>query len=131
MDRGHGRAGEFRQALEHVLAAPQRVVDGALGVERLELADVGAGDEAAVLGRTDDQPLRRIQGEALENGVQLQQDLLGQRIHRLAGAVQRQHDHAIVAGFGVPMLEAQSVQASDHAAPSDAVRGEGYHPGRV
>ena len=112
MDRGDRGTGQLGQSLEHLLSAPQRVIHRALGIERLELLDVGTGDEAAGLGRADHQTLGRIQCQALEDGVELEQDLLRQRVDRFARAIQRKHDDPVAAGLSLPMLEAQSIEAS-------------------
>jgi hypothetical protein len=130
MDGRDGGTAEFGQPLEHLLPAPERVGDRALRVEGLEFADVGPGDEAGRLGRTDDQAFRRVQGEALDDGVEFQQHLLRQRIHALSGAIEAQHDDA-VGRFGTPVREPQTVQPCEHARPSDGVRESGYDPGGV
>ena len=51
MDGGDGRAGQRLQAVEDRLAATDEGVAGRLIRERGEFADIGAGDEAALLGR--------------------------------------------------------------------------------
>lgn len=121
VDGGDRRALHFGQALEHLLAAAQCIADRAFRVERGELADVGAGDETGELGRTDDQALGRIEREAFEDRVEFEQHVLRQRIHAFAGAVEAEHDDPVGCGFGAPMLEAQSVETSEHAGPSVGV----------
>src|SRR3546814_4086067 len=90
-----------------VLAAADRVADRALRVEFGEFADVGAGDEALRLARTQHQPLWRVQREPLEQRLQLDQHVLGEGVDRLAGAVEREHDDAVLALLGLPVAEAQ------------------------
>src|SRR3546814_2561986 len=64
-------AAQLGQTLERLLAAADRVADRALRVEFGDFADVGAGDEALRLARTQHQPLRRVQREPLEQRPQL------------------------------------------------------------
>ena len=125
VDRGDGGATQFRQPLEHLLPAPERVGDRALRVEVLEFADVGAGDEAGRLRRPDDQALRRVQREAFDDAVEFEQDVLRQRIHAFAGAVEAEHDDAVGGGLGTPVPETQTVETSEHAATIRGGTGEG------
>src|SRR5690606_4681625 len=116
------------QALERLLAAADGVADRALAVELGELADVGAGDEALVLGRTQDQGPGRIQGQPLEQRFEFDQHVLAEGVDRLAGAIERQHGNAVGALLDLPVAEAQSVQASNHAGPSVRVWVALYDP---
>ena len=106
VQRGDGGKGQFRESLEHLLPAADRVVDVASGVEFGELLDVGASDEAAGLGRAQHQAARRIERQPLQEAVELDQDLLGKRVDAGAGAVEGQHHDAVVALLQLPMLEA-------------------------
>src|SRR3546814_2302970 len=56
--------------------------DLALRVEFGEFADVGAGDEALRLARTQHKPLRRVQREPLEQRLQPDQHVLGEGVDR-------------------------------------------------
>ena len=89
----------------------------------LKVTRHGAASQVAVL-----HPGAQVDGRS---AFQFEQDVLRQRVDRFASAIQPEHNDPVVAGFRFPMLEAQSIEASDHAAPSDTVRGGGYHPGRV
>src|SRR3546814_5658484 len=60
------------------------------------------------------QPLRRVQREPLEQRLQLDQHVLGEGVDRLAGAVEREHDDAVLALLGLPVAEAQSVEPCNH-----------------
>ena len=111
VDRGDGGEGQFRDALEEVLAAADRVADGAFCVELLEFADVGAGDETLFLGRAQHQRLRRFQRDAFEQAVQFDQHALSEGVHRLAFAVEGQHQHAVWPQFGLPVAQTQAVEA--------------------
>src|SRR5690606_26215499 len=128
VDRGDRGAGQLGQALERLLAAADGVADRALAVELGELADVGAGDEALVLGRAQHKPLGRIQGQAFEQGLEFDQHVLAEGVDRLAGAIERQHGNAVGALLDLPVAEAQSVQASNHAGPSVRVWVALYDP---
>src|SRR3546814_12336485 len=75
-------AAQLGQPLERLLAAADRVADRALRVEFGEFADVGAGDEALRLARTQHQPLRRVQREPLEQRLQPDQHVLGEGVDR-------------------------------------------------
>src|SRR5690606_7438730 len=67
----------------------------------------------------------------LQQRLQLQQHVLGEGVDRLASAVERQHQHAVRALLDLPVAEAQSIEASDHAGPSVRVWGALYDPGVV
>src|SRR3546814_190520 len=108
-----------------------RSADRALRVEFGEFADVGAGDEALRLARTQHQPLWRVQGEPLEQRLQLDQHVLGEGVDRLAGAVEREHDDAVLALLGLPVAEAQSVEPCNHGNGPLTCLGARYHPDDV
>src|SRR3546814_9075757 len=127
VDRGHGGAAQLGQALERLLAAADRVADRALRVEFGEFADVGAGDEALRLARTQHQPLWRVQREPPEQRLQLDQHVLGEGVDRLAGAVEREHEDAVLALPGLPEAEAQSVETCNHGNGSLTFLGARYH----
>ena len=136
MDRGDRGAGQFRDPLEHLLPAKQRVLDGAVGVEGLEFLDVGAGHEARCLARAEHHTARWIDREPLDQRTQFDQHVLRQGIHRLAGAIDR-HDHdAVVARLDLPVrkaksIEARGLEASSHKALSGGVWRSQYHPGAI
>src|SRR5690606_39709557 len=96
-----------------------------------ELADVRAGDEPPGLARAQHQALGRVQREAFEQRLQLDQDVLGEGVDRLAGAVEGEHDDAVVALFGLPVAEAQSVEPCNHGNGPFTVPGGRYHPDDV
>src|SRR5690606_27834554 len=127
----HRGAAQLGQPLERLLAAADRVTDRALGVELGELANVGAGNEAPGLARAQHEPFRRIQREALEQGLQLDQHVLGEGVDRLAGAVEREHDDAVLALLGLPVAEAQSVEPCNHGNGPIRCLGARYHPDDV
>ena len=110
VNRGDRRDRQFGQALEHLLAATDRVADHAFFVERLELPDVGAGDKAAGLGRADHQAFGWVDREPLQQPVQFDQDVLGEGVDGRSGAVEGQHQHAVLAGEGLPVLDAKTVE---------------------
>ncbi len=110
VDRRHRGATQLGQALEDLLAATDGIVGSAARVEFAELADIGTGDEPAWLQRADHDALGRIQRDAFQQRVQFQQHVLRQCIHRLPGAVQAKHQHAILACFHLPMPETEPVE---------------------
>ena len=57
MDRGDHGDRKPLDAVEQIERLPDHLLDLGLGVEALELADVGAGDEAPLLGAHDDEAL--------------------------------------------------------------------------
>src|SRR5690606_32489806 len=108
------RAAQLGQALECLLAAADGVADRALGIELGELADVRAGDEALGLARAQHQAPGRVHGQALDQRLELDQHVLGKGVDRLAGAVEREYDDAVLALLGLPVAEAQSVEPCNH-----------------
>jgi hypothetical protein len=111
VDRGDRGAGQFGQSLEHVLAASDRIVHGALAVEFLEFLEVGAGDEAAGLGRAITTPFGRVDRDAFQHVGQFDQHVLRERVDRRVGTVELQHQHAVVAAMRAPVAESQPVEA--------------------
>ncbi len=111
VDGRHGGAGQLGQLLVGGLATADRVVHGAAAVELLELLQVRPGDEAGLLQRLDDHALGRVQGDALEQVAQLQQHVLRHRVDTAVLTIQRQHDHAVIADLGVPVAEAETIEA--------------------
>src|SRR3546814_11469363 len=105
--------------------------DLALRVEFGEFADVGAGDEALRLARTQHQPLRRVQREPLEQRLQPDQHVLGEGVYRLSGAVEREHDDAVLALLGLPVAEAPSVEPCNHPTGPLTCLGARYQPAHV
>jgi len=111
MDRRHGRAGQFGQLLVGGLATPDRVVDSAATVELLELLQVGTGNEAGLLQRLDHHALGRIQRDALKQVAQLQQHVLRHGVDAAVLTIQGENHHAVVADLGVPVAEAETIEA--------------------
>ena len=68
-----------------------------------ELADIGAGDEAAALGRPQHEALRRIALELAQHVVELDQHLLGQRVGARALLVDHEPGDAVVVARELPM----------------------------
>src|SRR5690606_2780518 len=86
VDRGDRGTGQVGDVLEYLLPALERTGDGPLLIECLELLDVGTGNEAGVLRRAEHDALGRIDGNALQQGVQLDKHVLGQRVDTFSGA---------------------------------------------
>ena len=114
VNRRHRGAGQFRQLLEHGLAAADRVVDGALAIELLEFLQVSTGDKAGRLGRADHHALGRINGDAFNQVAQLDQNILRQCIDRSALPIKVEHDHAVLARLRLPMTQSEPIEASCH-----------------
>ncbi len=115
MDRGDRGAGQFGDALEHLLAAEQRVLDRAAGVELPEFPDVGAGDEARWLAGTEHHALGRIDGQAFQDVGEFDQHVLRERVDAGALAVEGQHDDAVGTQLGLPVTESQPIEVRGHA----------------
>ena len=101
------RDGRQRQAVEPVqdgVAARQQRLDLRRVGDGAELRDVGAGDEAARLGRADHQPARTIAFELVERQVELGQRLAVQRVGAGALLVEQQPGDAVLVGSHPPML---------------------------
>lgn len=111
MDGRHGGAGQLGQLLVGGLAATDRVVDGAATVEFLELLQVGTGNEAGLLQRLDHHALGRVQGDALKQVAQFQQHVLRHRVDAAVLTIQGENHHAVVADLGVPVAEAETIEA--------------------
>jgi len=101
------RAVEAGKAVEHALAAgdgrPRFGIAGQFG----EFLDIGAGNEARRLGRTDDQALGRIAFQLGQNGVEFQQDRFGQDIDAGVLHVERELVDAVAAPLGLPMCQSR------------------------
>src|SRR3546814_6037184 len=67
----------------------------------------------------------------LEQRLQLDQHVLGEGVDRLAGAVEREHDDAVLALLGLPVAEAQSVEPCNHGNGPLTCLGARYHPDDV
>ena len=111
VDRGDGGEGQVGDALEDALAAEDGIADGAFRVERLELADIGACDEAFVLGRAQDHCFRRLQHDPFQQAVEFDQHVLAEGVDRFAFTVEGQHQHAVGAQLGLPVVQIQAVEA--------------------
>ncbi len=110
MDGGDCRAGKACQALEDALAVLD-VVEHRAGMRVFdELADVRTHREAGGLGGVDDDALGVLDGETLDEGVQFIEHLARQRIGAGALAVEGEHDDAVVAHAGLPVLESKSFE---------------------
>ena len=96
---GDGRTVQILEAFEQILAVFDHGADFARahGVEHLH---VGAGHEAAVLLRVEDQPVRRVGFQLLQKGLEAAQDLVVQHV---CGAVRHVHAgpaHPVGIDFG-------------------------------
>ncbi len=111
VDGRHGGAGQLGQLLVSSLAAADGVVDGAATVELLELLQVRPGNEAGFLQRLDHHALGRVQCNALKQVTQLQQHILRHGIDAAVLAIQGEDHHAVVADLGVPVAEAETIEA--------------------
>ncbi|MNI88381.1 hypothetical protein D3C73_1456770 [compost metagenome] len=111
MDGGHGRAGQFGQLLVGRLATADGIVDGAAAIEFLEFLQVGTGNEACLLDRLDHHALGRVHGDALKQIAQLQQDILRHCVDTAVLTIKGEDHHAIVADLGVPVAEAETIEA--------------------
>jgi hypothetical protein len=111
VDGRHGRAGQLGQLLVGGLAAADRIVDGAAAVEFLEFLQVRAGDEAGLLRRLDHHALGRVQRDAFEQVAQFQQHVLRHRVDAAVLTIQGENHHAVVADLGVPVAEAETIEA--------------------
>jgi len=114
VDGGDRGAGQARQILVHALAILDRGQHRPGLLVLLEFADVGSGDEAGRLGRTDHYPAGRLDAEALDDFGQLVKDRPRQGVHRAAGTVQAQHDDAVLGALGAPMGESQAFEHGWH-----------------
>ena len=109
VDGGDDGDGEPVDAVEQLKRLPHHVLDLFLGVEALELADVGAGDEASVLGAHDDEALDlAARGRGLDRLDDLA-ELLGrasaERIHAFTLAVHHRPGDALEVDGEAPVLQ--------------------------
>ncbi len=111
VDGRHGRAGQLGQLLVSGLATTDGVVDGAAAVELLELLQVRTGNEAGLFQRLDHHALGRVQCNALEQVAQFQQHILRHGIDAAVLTIQGENHHAVVADLGVPVAEAETIEA--------------------
>lgn len=98
-----------------------RIVDRALAVEFLEFLQIGTGDEAVGLARTQHHTRWRIQRQPFDQGAQLQQYLLRKCVNRCALPIEAEHDHAVLAQIGLPMAESEPVETWKHASSRPAL----------
>src|SRR5579872_7293390 len=71
VDDGDGYGAEPIEPVEHRMAACDQRLDFGYVLDAAKLRDIGAGDEAAALGRADHDAARRIGFERLQDGVEL------------------------------------------------------------
>ena len=91
------------EPIEHRMAARQHRLDRRRIGNAAELRDVGAGDEAAALGRTDDQPARPVAFELFQHGVELGEHLFRQRVGAGIFLVEQQPGDAVFVGAQPPV----------------------------
>ena len=103
-DERHRRIFHCGEALEGVPAALHDRERGGLVADRLELVDVGAGDEPARLARHDDEAARRVAVELVERLVELREHRRAERVGGRAGAVERQPRDAVGIAGESPVL---------------------------
>jgi hypothetical protein len=84
------RAGEPGQAIEDLLTAMDELVAAGGVRDAREFLDVGAGDEAALLGGDHDHPARPIPLERSEQPVELGEHAAREHVRRGAGLVDRE-----------------------------------------
>ena len=119
VDGGDDGDGEPIDAVEQLERLPHHVLDLLLGVEALELADVGAGDEAPVLGAHDDEALDlAARGSCLDRLDDLA-ELLGrasaERVHALALAVHHRPGDALEVDREAPVLQIGECRRHAHS----------------
>src|SRR5207302_5121030 len=95
-------SGELVEGVPTALDDRQRIVHRP---DPLEFLDVGAGDEAAVLARADDQSFGRRARELAQNGTKLVEYVHRECISRRAGLVEDQPRDAIGVAIDRPMPE--------------------------
>ena len=106
--RDHGD-GKPLDAVEQLERLPDHLLDLGLGVEALELADVGAGDEAPLLGAHDDEALdlaacgSRL--DRLDDVAELLGRAAAERVHALALAVDDRPGDALEIDREAPVLQ--------------------------
>jgi hypothetical protein len=94
------------------VAWPRRIASLTVpGGRFLEFLQVGAGDEAGCFGRRITTPLGGSIADALDQVAQFQQHVLRHALTAAAGAIEGQHDDAVVADLGVPVAEAEPIEA--------------------
>ena len=90
LDGGDGGAGQRFQAVQYALRGAHEIEGLLRAVQRGELADVGACDEAAGLAGTQHEATRRGGGETGQESIQFEQHVAGEHVRRAFPAVERQ-----------------------------------------
>ena len=97
MDRGHDGLGESLQPRDHLLPGPGERFALLRGPDPDELLDVGSGDEAVRLpGDQYDPSDSRVAFGFGEHRLQLARERRTERIHGLAGCVDRDDEDTVL-----------------------------------
>ena len=103
VDHRDGRQRQPVEAIEHRMAARQRLHDRRRVGDAAELGDVGAGDEAGALGGADHQPARMIALDLFQHRVELGEHVFRQRVGAGIFLVEQQPGDAVLVGAQPPM----------------------------
>ena len=120
VNRRDGGAAERLEAVEHLLAGVNQAI-AALGAgDAGEFLDVGAGDEAALLGRQHHDTARRRQCDPIEQRIELAQHAAGEHVGGGVRLVGQQPDDAIAVALHLPCR--RGGLGILHVSPSGALR---------
>ncbi len=103
VDHGDRRQRQPVEAVEHGMAARQRRLDRRGIGNAAELGDIGAGDEARALGRTDDQSARMIALDFFQYRVELGKHVFRQSVGAGIFLVEQQPGDAVLVGAQPPI----------------------------
>ncbi len=92
---GDGRNLQTFQAVDHRMGPADGRFDGPRIGRAAKFVDVGAGDEAGLLRRANDESRGPLAFQRREHGVEFLDDVGGQRIGAGAGAVEQQPGNAV------------------------------------
>ena len=103
VDHRDGRQRQPVEAVEHRMAARQRLLDRRRVGDAAKLGDVGAGDEAAALGGADHQPARMVALDLFQHRVELGEHVVRQRVGAGIFLVEQQPGDAVFVGAQPPI----------------------------
>ena len=119
VDRSHGRNGQRLDAVENARHGMDDLRDFGLGLEVVELADVGAGDEAFLLARHEDDAANALVAGAFldrrDDGLKLLDRLAPERVLRLALDIEGGPGDALEIDLEPPVLQVCHIRCHDRS----------------
>ena len=126
VDRGHGRDGQRLDPVENARHGMDDLRDFGLGPEVVELADVGAGDEAFLLAGHEDHAANALVAGAFlhrrDDGLKLLDRLAPERVLRLALDIDGGPGDPLQIDLEPPVLQVCHIRCHDRSSKTSKPR---------